>query len=33
MSEQPTPIVFESHELQERLRGLRGRFDELRGRL
>ncbi len=33
MSEQPKPIALDSHELQERLRSLRGRFDELRGRL
>jgi hypothetical protein len=27
------PSQLDSHELAERLRGLRGRFDEFRGRL
>ncbi len=33
MSETETTSGIESHELEERLRDLRGRVDELRGRL
>jgi len=33
MSEATTTEVIDAHGLEERLRALRGRFDELRGRL
>jgi hypothetical protein len=33
MTETPENIPLDSAELSERLRALRGRFDELRGRL